>query len=436
VNDVGLPQNAEFIEVDGFSGWLFNISNGKDIKYFFFLFKKQDSWHIMLVSPNIDDLPSSFKQYVHSSGELKLPKTPLTERESYYLAVAWMTNPLSDQAPGKDAKTRLTIMGNPVPSEQAKSVLTASLLDADALVARVKREIFGQDDALDLLCHTIIQHLLKVSPFAPLVMVAVGPTGTGKSESIQTTVNALKELNSNSSIRLTRINLSQYREEYRISELFGSPPGYAGYSTPTNLVSALSNNPHQVILWDEMEKANPRVLTALLPLIDNGLLITPAPLKDGTYSIDCRKSIHIFSTNLQWEAIYQELITGGCLSDAVKVNHICEKKFLEAGQPSELVSRFRQFLFYRPLNMITLESIAQHSIQRVANEYGFEKINSDPSIIHLILEEERDDSLGARSIQTIVKRILEPALSEAIVRGIKGNVDINFRNGKISIISR
>lgn len=436
MNDVGLPDNAEKIEVDGFSGWLFYISNRRDIKYFFFLFKKQEKWHIMLVSPNIGDLPSSITQYVHSSGELKLSKTPLTERESYYLAVAWMTNPLSDQSPGQDIKTRSTTVVNPSSLEQVKLGTTTSPLDAELLVKRVKREIFGQDQAVELLCHTVWQHLLKTTPFAPLVMVTVGPTGTGKSESVQILVNALKEFNTNSDYRLIRINLSQYREEYRISELFGSPPGYAGYSTQTNLVSALSSNPRQVILWDEMEKAHPRVLTALLPLIDNGLLVTPAPLKDGSYSIDCRKSIHIFSTNLQWEVIYQELVQDSCLDDAAKINHICEKMFLEAGQPSELVSRLRQFIFYQPLDTITIGNIAEHSIQRVVNEYGFDKFSIDSSFIHLILGQDRDDSLGARSIQTIVKRLLEPALSEAKVRDMKGCINIEVINGKISIISQ
>lgn len=431
MSNIGLPSTAEYIEIDGVSGWLYDIRTEQGMLFTFFMFQKSDGWHVMLGSPDLSDLPSQHRQHILPSGEIPFAITPTGQDDAFALSAAWATDPNVALA-ATQSQHSSKVSPELVDAQPSGSPL-AIIPDADLLTKKVKQEILGQDEAVRLLCQTVCEHIAKVAPQHPLVLVAVGPTGTGKSESIQVLVNALNALYPNIDYGMVRINLSQYKEEYRISELFGSPPGYVGYDTKTNLVAALSKSPRQIILWDELEKAHPRVITALLSLLDNGSLILPAPLEDGTYEIDCRQSIHVFSTNLQWQAIYKILLPKNEFGNADRVNAVCARAFVEAGEVSELVGRFRQFLFYKPLDEMTLRAIAEQSVRKLAREYGLELYSCDPAIISLILRQEREESLGARPIQALVNRLIAPLLVAAIKQGVRGSVRIRQRVDKITI---
>jgi len=430
MRDISLPPNAEYVDVDGVGGWLYDIRNEQGMSFTFFVFQDSDGWRVMLGSPDLSELPLQHRQHILPNGQIQFPQAPATQGEAFTLSVAWASDPTIARpvAPTQPA------LAKPAPTQLIQPSPAVTVIpDANLLAKRVMQEILGQEDAVSLLCQTTCEHIAKVAPRHPLVLVAVGPTGTGKSESVQVLVNALNELYPDAGYGMVRINLSQYKEEYRISELFGSPPGYVGYDTKTNLVAALSKSPRQIILWDEMEKAHPRVITALLSLLDNGSLTLPAPLEDGKYEIDCRQSIHVFSTNLQWQEIYKMLLPGNEFGNADKVNAVCARVFVEAGQVSELVGRFRQFLFYKPLDDTTLRAIAEQSVRKLAREYGLEVSFCDPAIISLILRQEREESLGARPIQAVVNRLLAPSFVAAIKQGAKGQVAIQQHLDKIFI---
>lgn len=430
MKDINLPSNAEHVYVDGVGGWLYDVRNEQGVSFTFFVFQESDGWHVMLGSPILSELPLQHRQHIFPNGQIQFHQVPVTQEEAFILSAAWA----SDPSIARPVTSTHPPSAKPAPAQPVQSSPAVTVIpDADLLTKRVMQEILGQEDAVSLLCQTACEHIAKVAPRHPLVLVAVGPTGTGKSESVQVLVNALNELYPDAGYGIVRINLSQYKEEYRISELFGSPPGYVGYDTKTNLVAALSKSPRQIILWDELEKAHPRVITALLSLLDNGSLTTPAPLEDGRYEIDCRQSIHVFSTNLQWQEIYRMLLPGNEFGNAEKVNAVCARAFVEAGEVSELVGRFRQFLFYKPLDNVTLRAIAEQSVRKLAREYGFEIFSCDPDIISLVLQQEREESLGARPIQAIVNRLLAPSFVAAIKQGVKGQVAIQQRVDKIVI---
>lgn len=423
-----LPPDAEHVEVDGVGGWLYEIQGARPTPFTFFLFQKADGWHVMLASPGLDELAPPHDQHVLPSGEITLFSVPATEGEAYAQSTAWVADPAAarsiDSRPESPTAT----------AQRARPAPTVTVIpDADLLTGRVKQDILGQDEAVDLLCRTVSEHIAKVAPQHPLVLVAVGPTGTGKSGSIQALVSALRELYSEAGYEMVRINLSQYKEEYRISELFGSPPGYVGYKTQTNLVAAMTASPKQIVLWDELEKAHPRVITALLSLLDTGSLTLPAPLADGTYELDCRQSIHVFSTNLQWRAIYDALLPMNGFGDADKINAICARAFVEAGEMSELVGRFRQFLFFQPLDEPALRAIADQAIHKLAGEYGLTVLSCDPAIVSLVLQQDREASLGARPIQAIANRLLAPSFVAAIRQGSDGQVSIRLQADRILI---
>lgn len=130
-----------------------------------------------------------------------------------------------------------------------------------------KANIFGQDAA----CKTV-DNCIKLSraglgddnkPVANLLFV--GPTGVGKTELAKTVANTLN-------IPLIRFDMSEFKEEYSISKLIGSAPGYVGYDEGGLLVKKIRENPYSVLLLDEIEKAHPSVYDLLLQVMDNAEL--------------------------------------------------------------------------------------------------------------------------------------------------------------------
>ncbi|RJP52126.1 MAG: ATP-dependent Clp protease ATP-binding subunit [Anaerolineaceae bacterium] len=408
------PSNAEYVKTNEAEGWVYSIYDHEGREFTFFLCYSNDGYRIKLVFPDLNNLPNLYQSFIDSNGNIKTLSRPLNSKIAYSLSVLWVANPNYEE----------------YTEEVIKWISDANsfIPDVKIIFDRVKNEILGQENSVEMLCQTAVEHIAKVAPNHPLVLVAVGPTGTGKSESVASLAKVLQEVYPELGYGFVRINLSQYKESYRVSELFGSPPGYVGYETKTNLVQALSASPKQVILWDELEKAHPLVITALLSLLDNGSLLLPAPLEDGRFYLDCRHAIFVFTTNLVWEPIYNALLVANSFGNPDIVNKVCQRHFTDAGQLPELVGRLRQFLFFRPLDEFTEKAIILQSVNKLAKEYDLEVSNCNDDVISIIYEQEREKSLGARPLQSIVNRMLSPALLVALHKRIRGYVNI-YRDG-------
>ncbi len=192
-------------------------------------------------------------------------------------------------------------------SSDDKSVL-------ESLTTDLKRVVFGQDKAIEVLSSAIkLSRAGLRDPDKPIGnYLFSGPTGVGKTE-------VARQLATLLGIPLQRFDMSEYMERHSVSRLIGAPPGYVGYDQGGLLTDAVDQNPHSVLLLDEIEKAHPDLFNILLQVMDNGRLTD-----HHGKTVDFRNTILIMTTNAGASDMAKESIGFGDLSrddvqeDAVK----------------------------------------------------------------------------------------------------------------------
>ena len=151
----------------------------------------------------------------------------------------------------------------------------------------LKRMVFGQDKAIEQVASAVklARAGLREADKPIGSYLFAGPTGVGKTE-------VAKQLASTQGLELLRFDMSEYMERHTVSRLIGAPPGYVGYDQGGLLTDAVNQNPHSVLLLDEIEKAHPDIYNILLQVMDNGFLTDANGRK-----VDFRNVIIIMTTN-------------------------------------------------------------------------------------------------------------------------------------------
>jgi ATP-dependent Clp protease ATP-binding subunit ClpA len=183
-----------------------------------------------------------------------------------------------------------------VSSDDKKSLAT---LETD-----LKRVVFGQDPAIEVLASAIkLSRAGLRDPDKPIGnYLFSGPTGVGKTE-------VARQLASIMGIPLQRFDMSEYMERHSVSRLIGAPPGYVGYDQGGLLTDAVDQQPHCVLLLDEIEKAHPDLFNILLQVMDNGKLTD-----HHGKTVDFRNVILIMTTNAGASDMARESIGFGASS--------------------------------------------------------------------------------------------------------------------------
>ncbi|HMS20221.1 ATP-dependent Clp protease ATP-binding subunit ClpA [uncultured Sphingorhabdus sp.] len=168
-----------------------------------------------------------------------------------------------------------------------KNVSTDDRAALGNLEADLKRVVFGQDKAIEVLSSAIkLSRAGLRDPDKPIGnYLFSGPTGVGKTE-------VARQLASIMGIPLKRFDMSEYMERHSVSRLIGAPPGYVGFDQGGLLTDAVDQNPHCVLLLDEIEKAHPDLFNILLQVMDNGRLTD-----HHGKTVDFRNVILIMTTN-------------------------------------------------------------------------------------------------------------------------------------------
>ncbi|XP_017754725.1 PREDICTED: caseinolytic peptidase B protein homolog [Eufriesea mexicana] len=164
------------------------------------------------------------------------------------------------------------------------------------LEQRLKQYIVGQTGAISIVASTIRRKENGwIDEKHPLVFLFLGSSGIGKTELAK---QLAAYIHKNKQEAFIRLDMSEYQEKHEVAKLIGAPPGYVGHDDGGQLTKHLKKCPNAVVLFDEVDKAHPDVLTVLLQLFDEGRLT------DGKgKTIECKNAIFIMTSNLASEVI-------------------------------------------------------------------------------------------------------------------------------------
>jgi len=213
---------------------------------------------------------------------------------------------------------------------------------------------------------------------------------------------------------MTTINMSEFKEEHKVSLLMGSPPGYVGYGEGGVLTEAVRRKPYSVVLLDEVEKAHPGVQDIFYQVFDKG------NMKDGEgRDIDFKNTVIIMTTNAG-----TDLIKSLCADDETMPD---PDGFLEAVFP-ELLNTFKPAFLgrvsvipYYPLSDDVMSRIIRLKLdkvgRRVAESYGA-KFSYTDAVVDAIRARCTEVDTGARNVDHILNRTLLPELSSQVLSSL------------------
>ena len=287
----------------------------------------------------------------------------------------------------------------------------------------LKLVIFGQDKAIESLVSSIkISRSIISDDDKPIgSFLFSGPTGVGKTE-------ISKQLSFLMGIDLIRIDMSEYMEKHSVSRLIGAPPGYVGYEQGGLLTDSVNQNPHSIVLLDEIEKAHPDIFNILLQIMDHGVLTDSNGRK-----IDFRNILLIMTTNAGAEQMSRSSM------GFTNQDHTKDSIY-------ELEKIFSPEFRNRLDSVIEFSALDRYSINRVIDKLIIEleqKLEKDQITINLnkkakswIAERGYDNKMGARPLSRIInKYIKKPLANELLFDRLKkgGTVEVSVKKDKVTI---
>ena len=277
------------------------------------------------------------------------------------------------------------------------------------LKERLMERVVGQDHALEAIAQAIRTSRAGLTdPRKPIgVFLMAGTSGVGKTE----TALAVADLLYGGEQNMTVINMSEFKEEHKVSLLMGSPPGYVGYGEGGVLTEAVRRRPYSVILLDEMEKAHPGVQDIFFQVFDKG------QMKDGEgRDIDFRNTVIIMTSNAGTETIDKLCADPETAPEPDALREALMPDLLKVFKPAFL-GRTNVVIYY-PLPPEILKRIAGLKLRsigrRLKEAYGV-PLQVDDAVIDAIVERCKEVSSGARNIDNILSRTVLPELSGRIL---------------------
>jgi len=286
----------------------------------------------------------------------------------------------------------------------------AGIINFEAIIGE---RIRGQPQALAALGNAMRANRAGLTdPNKPVgVFLMVGLSGVGKTE----TAVALADQLFGGADNMTVINMSEFKEEHKVSMLLGAPPGYVGYGEGGVLTEAVRRRPFSVILLDEMEKAHPGVQDVFYQLFDKGRV------KDGQgREVDFRNALIIMTSNAGWEAIESLAADPDIPPTAAAIEQVLRPKLLDHFRPAFL-GRVTVVPYLSLTPEVTREIIELALAKvgwRLRATYGAD-FSWSPAVVDLIASRTTETQSGARAIDGVLTRGLLPELSTLILNRLQ-----------------
>jgi ATP-dependent Clp protease ATP-binding subunit ClpC len=311
-----------------------------------------------------------------------------------------------------------------VVSEQAGVPLDRLLMrDRERLLGleeQLSARVIGQREVIARVADAVRKGAVGMHGRKPLgVFLFLGSTGVGKTE-------LAKALNDELfwSSSMTRLDMSEYSEAHAVARLFGAPPGYVGHDEGGQLTEAVRKRPYQLVLLDEIEKAHPEVLLALLPLLDEGRLT------DGRgRTVDFTNTIVVLTSNLGVAAVKRTKTVGFGAGQDDERGRDGERTIeaVRAALPPELFNRLDEVLYFPRLGRADVRRIAAGMLRAIGatlrREQGVELEVDESALDALVDLGGFDAELGARPMRRTIGREVETPLSTRLLDGSLGPGD-------------
>jgi ATP-dependent Clp protease ATP-binding subunit ClpC len=283
------------------------------------------------------------------------------------------------------------------------------------------QRIIGQNEAVSAVCQALKRSRIglqdKSKPIGSFLFL--GQTGVGKTELSK----ALAEVLFDDENSLIRIDMSEYMDSFTVSKLIGAPPGYAGYDDGGELTEEVRRHPYSVVLFDEIEKANPDVLNILLQILDDGRLT------DGKGRlINFKNTIIIMTSNLGMNELENRNSLGFNSKIIDDENYEDMKNFLIDNLKKhirlELLNRIDSIVVFHKLNREELRQIAILMLNKLNSRLKDLNLQLEftPNAIDYIVINGIDEKLGARPLKRFIQNEIETPLADKLLKKELNNV--------------
>lgn len=356
------------------------------------------------------ELLNAHKDFVSflAKGEEDVEK--IKEKFSYFLEDLDKINSPEDSSPIKITKNdviEIISEHSNVSVDQVKQ----SNKGFSSFLNRIKKEVFGQNEILDkvsdLLCCAKAGLTEESKPLAS--MFFVGPTSVGKTY-------AAKKIAKNffgSEKAMIHINMSELYDKTGISKLIGSNSGYVGYEEGGMLTKFVKDNPNCVVLFDEVEKADPQILNLLLHLLDEGYI------EDNKHNrVDFSKSIVILTSNIGHGQASKKSM--GFIQDENRREDSYKDSVKNKLKP-ELLARINEVMVFNDLGDVDIKRIIKFEIDKIKNKLAKRNINITVknTSIDCIFSDIQSKKLHARDIKSYIREKIHVPLAKMIVNNSK-----------------
>ena len=327
-------------------------------------------------------------------------------------------------------------MWSKVPVSRLTEKESARLLK---LEEELHKRVIGQDDAVHAVAKAIRRGRVGLQdPNRPIgSFLFLGPTGVGNIELSK----ALAEVMFGSDQDMIRVDMSEYMEQYAVSKIIGSAPGYVGYEEGGQLSEKVRRHPYSVILFDEIEKAHRDVFNVLLQILDEGHITD-----SKGHKVNFKNTVIIMTSNVGAQRIIEPKTLG--FADKPTAEQSYEK--MKSGVMEEVRKMFRPEFINRIDEILVFHSLSDEELSRICTllcedlirradkQLGI-KLKVTPALKKHIVTTYAEPKMGARPLKRAIQKVIEDALSEKLLAEeiLPGQtVTAGFRGGNVVLDGR
>ena len=296
-----------------------------------------------------------------------------------------------------------------------KSVSNSDMDKLKTLSRDLRMLVFGQDEAIDALGAAIKMSRSGLGPQDKPIgsFMFAGPTGVGKTE-------VTKQLANIMGIELIRFDMSEYMERHTVSRLIGAPPGYVGFDQGGLLTDSVIQNPHAVVLLDEIEKAHPDVFNLLLQVMDHGTLTD-----NNGRKADFRNIILVMTTNAGAESLSRTSMGFTQQDNSSDGSEAVNKMFTP-----EFRNRLDAIIQFKPLDKSIILNVVDKFIIELESmlEEKNVAIDFNDEAKAWLAEHGFDSRMGARPMARLISENVKKPLADEILFGRLS------RGGRVNVI--